>query len=293
MIRAFILMGFTYFFYHLQASGDIAKYINMKYAYISKIGLVIFVILTIVQITNIALDRDNKKEEDCDCGHDHRHEKDFKWYTKIVFYAVMIFPIFSALFLPIQSLDSTIVKSKGFSFQAIEQDSENDDLIRTQYLRPDTSIYFNADGYEKVMEQELARFTKMDPLKLTDDNFLMAMETIYNYPGLFEGKKVEYTGFMYNEDDLLANQGFVLRFGVIHCIADAGVYGMMIELPKDTGKIKNDQWLRVSGTLSTMYYQPFKSTIPYLKVDHVTKQSEPDEPYAYRGYDNPNETPQD
>lgn len=291
MIRAFILMGFTYFFYHLQATGDLAKYINMKYAYISKIGLIIFLILTIVQIANIALDRDNKADA-CDCDHDHTHEKDFKWYSKILFYIVMIFPIFSALCLPIQSLDSTIVKSKGFSFQAIEQDSENDDLIRTQYLRPDTSIYFNADGYEKIMNQELARFTKMDPLKLTDDNFLMAMETIYNYPGLFEGKKVEYTGFMYNEEALKTNQAFVLRFGVIHCIADAGVYGMMVELPKQIEELKDDQWVHVSGTLSTIYYQPFKSTIPYLKVDDVKNQSEPAEPYAFRGYDNPNETPQ-
>lgn len=290
MIRAFILMGFTYFFYHLQTTGDLAKYINMKYAYISKIGLVIFSILTIIQIVNIALDRDRKKTDDCDCGHDHTHEKDYRIYKKIPFYIVMVFPIFSALFLPIQSLDSTIVKSKGFSFQAIDT-QEGDDFIKTQYLKPDTSIYFNADGYEKIMEQELAIYTKMDPLKLTDDNFLMAMETIYNYPGLFEGKKVEYTGFMYKEDALTSNQAFVLRFGVIHCIADAGVYGMLVDLPNGQAKIKDDQWVHVKGTLSTMYYQPFKSTIPYLTVDDVELQEEPDEPYAYRGYDNPNETP--
>lgn len=290
MIRAFILMGFTYFFYHLQASGDIAKYINMKYSYISKLGLAIFLILTIVQIINIALDRDRKNKEACDCGHDHTHERDFNWYKKPLFYIVMVFPIFSALFLPIQSLDSTIVKSKGFSFQAIDA-QEGDDLIQTQYLKPDTSVYFNADGYEKIMNQELAIFTKMDPLKLTDSNFLMAMETIYNYPGLFEGKKIEYTGFIYNEETLTESQAFILRFGVIHCIADAGVYGMLVDMPKGNGRLSDDQWVRVAGTLSTMYYQPFKSTIPYLKLDDVALQNEPDEPYAYRGYDNPNETP--
>lgn len=290
MIRAFILMGFTYFFYQLQATGDIAKYVNMKYAYISKIGLVIFIILTIVQIINIALDRDRQKTIDCDVGHEHTHEKDYRIHKRLLFYIVMAFPVFSALFLPIQSLDSTIVKSKGFSFQAIDA-QEGDNFIKTQYLKPDTSVYFNADGYEKIMKQELAVFTKMDPLKLTDDNFLMAMETIYNYPGLFEGKKVTYKGFMYNEETLTKNQAFVLRFGIIHCIADAGVYGMLIELPKGQASIKDDQWVTVSGTLSTIYYQPFKATIPYLKLDAVSLQKEPDEPYAYRGYDNPNETP--
>lgn len=49
MFRTFILMLFTFFFFHLHASGNLTKYINMKYAYLSYIAIILLAILTAVQ----------------------------------------------------------------------------------------------------------------------------------------------------------------------------------------------------------------------------------------------------
>lgn len=49
MFRLLVLMGFTFFFYHLHASGNLTKYINMKYAYLSFIAIFLLAILTVVQ----------------------------------------------------------------------------------------------------------------------------------------------------------------------------------------------------------------------------------------------------
>lgn len=49
MFRTFILMLFTFFFFHLHASGNLTKYINMKYAYLSYIAIFLLSILTAVQ----------------------------------------------------------------------------------------------------------------------------------------------------------------------------------------------------------------------------------------------------
>ncbi|MBD5010645.1 DUF1980 domain-containing protein, partial [Xanthomonas citri pv. citri] len=49
MFRLLVLMGFTFFFYHLHASGNLTKYINMKYAYLSFIAIFLLAILTAVQ----------------------------------------------------------------------------------------------------------------------------------------------------------------------------------------------------------------------------------------------------
>ncbi|MFJ8262751.1 TIGR03943 family putative permease subunit [Rummeliibacillus sp. NPDC094406] len=286
MIRALILMGFTYFFYYLFASGDNAKYINMKYEYINILGIILFATLTVVQIFNIAKG-DSKVE--CDCGHDHEHEQDKPWWKRILFYGLFAFPLITGLGLPIATLDSTVVRSKGFSFQSINTLQKGDQFIKPQYLKPDTSVFFGKDGYLDLMQQELDEFSKMDPVALNDNNFLMGMETLYNFPGDFMGKTVSYKGFIYHGEDheLGKNQVFVLRFGVIHCIADAGVYGMLVQLPKDE-HFKNDEWVNVEGTLSTIYYQPFKSKIPYLKVTKIEDTEKPEEPYTFRGYDNPN-----
>ncbi|WP_102692324.1 TIGR03943 family putative permease subunit [Rummeliibacillus pycnus] len=286
MIRALILMGFTYFFYYLYASGDNAKYINMKYEYINILGMILFAVLTTVQIFNIAK---GEPKIECDCGHDHEHEQDKPWWKRILLYALFAFPLVTGLGLPIATLDSTVVRSKGFSFQSINTLQKGDQFIKPQYLKPDTSVFFAKDGYLDLMKQELDEFSKMDPVALNDNNFLMGMETLYNFPGDFEGKTVSYKGFIYHGEDheLGKNQVFVLRFGVIHCIADAGVYGMLVQLPGNQ-QFKNDQWVNVEGKLSTIYYQPFRSNIPYLKVTKIEETQKPEEPYTFRGYDNPN-----
>ncbi|WP_374988944.1 TIGR03943 family putative permease subunit [Priestia megaterium] len=41
-------------------------------------------------------------------------------------------------------------------------------------------------------------------------------------------------------------------------------------------------WATVTGEVSTMYYQPFKKTIPVLKVTKVKREQAPNNPYVYR-----------
>ncbi|MDX1807015.1 MAG: DUF1980 domain-containing protein, partial [Paenisporosarcina sp.] len=66
MMRTYILLVFTFFFAHLHASGNITKYINMKYAYLSYSAIFIFALLTIVQIyTDIKQSKDVSAEACC------------------------------------------------------------------------------------------------------------------------------------------------------------------------------------------------------------------------------------
>jgi putative membrane protein len=276
MLRTIILMLFTYFFFHLHATGNISKYINMKYAFLSLSALVILIILTIVQFVTWL--KEDNNHESCSCGgchHDHHSQSKLK---RTIGYGILLFPIVSGLFLPIATLDSNIVRAKGFYFPSIQN---KDNYVRSQYLRPDTSIYYGKDGYEEIMKQGLQQFSSSKKILLTDRNYLKGMETIYNFPGEFMGKTIEFEGFAFKGENIHQRQWFVLRFGIIHCIADSGVYGMLVEFPEDLN-IKNDEWVRVRGTLSSIYYQPFKSTIPLLKVTSWSKIPAPEDPYVYR-----------
>lgn len=76
---------------------------------------------------------------------------------------------------------------------------------------------------------------------------------------------------------------FILRFGIIHCVADSGVFGILVEFP-DNMKLKDDEWIHVKGSLSSIYYQPFKAAIPVLQVKEWSKIEKPNDPYVYRGY---------
>ncbi|GGJ58488.1 putative membrane protein [Anoxybacillus voinovskiensis] len=281
MLRFYILLGFTFLFFHLHITGDISKYINMRYSYLSFSAIFLFAFLTIVQLI-IA----NRKKSEHHC-HDeccHPHEEQQTAWKKALHYVVFIFPIVSALLFPIATLDSNIVKAKGFHIPGFDTKSE-DPFVQRQFLRPDTSIYYGKDDYDDLMRKELKRFSQSSSLVLNDQNYLKVIETIYQFPGEFSDKEMEMDGFVYHDETTNKNELFLLRFGIIHCIADSGVYGLLVQFP-DAAKLKNDDWIHVKGKLSTIYYQPYNATIPYVQVESWHSIKQPEEPYVFRGYDN-------
>ena len=99
MFRAYILLGFTILIAQLHISGNITKYINMKYAYLSKTAAIILGFLTVVQII-IVFQKEHQKEREqhncgCDhshCGHDHSKDEN-TWWKKAFSYTLFCFPI--------------------------------------------------------------------------------------------------------------------------------------------------------------------------------------------------------
>jgi putative membrane protein len=278
MLRVLILIGLTYLFMHLHASGDISKYINMKYSYISYSAIYILAIFTFISIY-FYMKEDEHDQDQCgdECGHSHEENT---WWKKVITYGVFIIPILTGLFLPVATLDSSIVEKKGFYFPVY---ADSDTTSQQQFLQPDTSVYYGQNDYDDLMAKSLKNLLKKDMLELNESNYLTDLESIYNYPGQFIGKEVKITGFSYSTNELAANQRFLFRFGIIHCVADSGVFGMLVELPEDINP-ENDEWLTVSGKLETIYYQPFKKTIPFLKVTSWETISTPEDPYVYRKY---------
>jgi putative membrane protein len=282
MIRGLILIFFSYFIIHLHTSGNISKYINMKYSYLSLSAGIALAILAIVQI--FILLKEEKITNDCDHEHcDHQHSKEDRWYKKLFIYPIFLFPIISGLFFPIATLDSNIVRAKGFHFP-VYNEGKGDPYAQQQFLRPDTSVYYGVEAYSELINEDKQKLLKENSVVLNDKNYLKGMETIYNFPGDFDGKEIEFKGFVFNDSESIdKNMLFVFRFGVIHCIADSGVFGMLVEMPEEI-HLKDDQWITVKGKISSVYYQPFKTNIPFVKVESWSNTDTPKEQYVYRGY---------
>lgn len=278
MVRLFILLGLTFLFMHLHASGNISKYINMEYSYVSQIAIYILAIFTLMGSYLYLKEGDQEECEECHQGHDHSHEN--KVWKKILTYSLFLIPIFTGLFLPVATMDSNIVEKKGFHFPVYD---DTDEYSQHQFLQPDTSLYYGKDDYLTLMDQSLKSLVEYNRIHLTDENYLTDLEAIYYSPGKFTGKQITLTGFSYNSEDVAKNQVFLFRFGIIHCVADSGAFGMLIEFPEGMNP-KNDEWYSVTGELETIYYQPFKKTIPILKVSSYNKTVEPKDPYVYRQY---------
>ena len=109
MFKVLILILTTNLFFMLHVTGNISKYINMKYSFLSASMIVILFILTVVEGIKLWSSGVKKEEQhDCDCSHndhDHEHHHDHghkkkkqsvgKRIKKFLAYTVVLVPAIS------------------------------------------------------------------------------------------------------------------------------------------------------------------------------------------------------
>lgn len=287
MIRFLILSGYFELMMYLQVSGKLDQYINVHYRYLAILSMILSALLALVQLY-IWIKSDSvkgKKQGDEEVHHHHDHDHDHgltKPSQRVIAYVLLALPVIVGTLFPTVSLDTTIVEAKGFNFP-ISKESVGDPEMQIQYLKPDTSIYFNKSDYLDQMKKLKEKYDDKPLIKITDENYLEVMELIYNYPSEFIGKKISYEGFVYKTPDGEKEDNFLFRFGIIHCVADSGVFGLLTHMPEGTN-VKNDKWYKVEGTIQSDYYEPFKRDIPVVEVNTLTKIEAPKNQYVYRSF---------
>ena len=280
MLRFLILSGYFELMMYLQVSGKLDQYINVHYRYLAILSMILSALLALVQLY---LWVKNGKAEEETHEHDHDHDHGLsKPYQRGIAYVLLALPVIVGTLFPTVSLDTTIVEAKGFNFP-VSKESVGDPEMQTQYLKPDTSIYFNKSDYLDQMNELKEKYGDKQTIKITDENYLEVMELIYNYPSEFIGKKISYEGFVYQTPNDSNADVFLFRFGIIHCVADSGVFGLLTHMPEGV-TVKNDEWYKIEGTIQSDYYQPFKREIPSVVVTNAEKVSAPKNQYVYRSF---------
>lgn len=280
MIRFLILIGYTILMMYLQVSGRLNQYINVHYRYLAVLSMILSFVLAIVQLI-IWNKEEDKKLTDHDSHADHDHGLN-KPYQREIAYLLLSLPLIVGFMFPTISLDTSIVEAKGFNFP-LSKESVGDPDVETQYLKPDTSIYFDKTDYNEQMKQALTRYITDNHVKVTEENYLEVMELIYTYPSEFIGKTISYKGFAFNSTQKEQQNIFVFRFGIIHCVADSGVFGLLIHMPAGQ-TLKNNDWVELTGKIRSDYYVPFKREIPVVDVTKVKQVKEPKNQYVYRSF---------
>lgn len=280
MLRFLILSGYFELMMYLQVSGKLDQYINVHYRYLAILSMILSALLALVQLY---LWVKNGKAEEETHKHDHDHDHGLsKPYQRGISYVLLALPVIVGTLFPTVSLDTTIVEAKGFNFP-VSKESVGDPEMQTQYLKPDTSIYFNKSDYLDQMNELKEKYGDKQTIEITDENYLEVMELIYNYPSEFIGKKISYEGFVYQTPNDSNADVFLFRFGIIHCVADSGVFGLLTHMPEGV-TVKNDEWYKIEGTIQSDYYQPFKREIPSVVVTNAEKVAAPKNQYVYRSF---------
>jgi putative membrane protein len=168
---------------------------------------------------------------------------------------------------------------EGYMEDQKNQPSIDEELADAPLEHPDGfELQEPPEGYYEELKAEML---KMDTIVVDEDRYIPMMNIIDMSIKEFVGKKIEMVGFVYREADFSENQFVVARFGLSCCVADASVYGTLSTM-SGAGDLENDDWVKVSGTLTTTQYNNW--TLPYVEVDTLEKVEQPDSPYIYEYY---------
>lgn len=279
MVRTLILAGYFAMMSYLQVTGKLNQYINPEYQYLTTMTMVISLVLALIQLVDWVKEEPNHEHQTC--GGENHHHGGGSRLSRGIMYGLVSLPILAVGLLPTVNLDASIVSAKGFNFP-ISKDSTSFGDIEQQYLKPNTHIFFNDEDYEELMSKDMEKYQdKNADLVMTDENYLELMELIYNYPQEFIGRKLTIKGFSYYEPQ--SKHHFLFRFGILHCVADSGVYGLLLnDEENQLAGISDNQWLEVNGTIDTEFYEPFSQTVPRLSINNVSKITPPTNEYVYR-----------
>ena len=269
MIRFLILASYFELSMYLQVTGKLNQYINMHYSYLAYISMVLSFILALVQL--VVWMKQVKV---------HSHLR--KPSAHLASFFLLSLPILVGWTFPSVSLDSQTVAAKGYHFPlaaGASAEIQKDEGTTSQYLKPDTSSYFTQSAYTKEMKAAAKKYINKQEIDISSENYMEIMEVIYDYPEEFIGKTISLTGFVY-QDPSQDKQQFLFRFGIIHCIADSGVYGLLTKGNEVT--YPDNTWIKAKGKISLTYHKELKQSLPTLEVSSFEKVAQPENPYVYR-----------
>lgn len=212
-LKALLLLGLGAYFAYNIVSGNLANYINIRFAWLSYVAAAVFLLLGVASLVGLLRQREHKHDHDHD--HDHAHGG-MSWGAL----AVVAVPLLLGVLIPSRPLGASAV---------------------------DGNLSLNAAA---VTTSNLS-FT-IPPLERNVLDWLRMFNSVQDYSEL-DGQPADVVGFVYREPNFGENRFMVARFTISCCVADASAIGVPVawdeaeSLPADswvrvTGTFKVDNF---------------------------------------------------
>lgn len=208
IMKAVILFGLSAYFAYNILTGNLANYINERFAWLSYVAVVLFFVLGAASVWSLLRDKGDHHEHDHDHNGDHSHG--IGWGML----AVVAIPLVLGVLIP----------SKPLGVEAVRG------AIATQPLSYGgaTITVLNKPPLERNVLDWLRAFSRAEQ------------------PSDFNGEQADMIGFVYREPDYPEDLFLVARFTVSCCVADANAIGVPVRYT-GTEPLPDGTWVRVSG----------------------------------------------
>ena len=112
--------------------------------------------------------------------------------------------------------------------------------------------------------------------KPADANKVMSLAYVMQHPKTLSGTRVVTEGRVSRDESQPADEATIFRFVIVCCAADATPAHTLIKSP-DVAKLKNDDWVRVDGTLKTIERDGVRETL--IENPKIEAIAAPNDPY--------------
>ncbi|HHK5598243.1 TPA: TIGR03943 family protein [Bacillus tropicus] len=273
-IRGIILIGLAMLLFKLLVTGNIYNFIAPKMIKFTYIAFVVILFLGSLQVW-----RDGReKQDDCNCC---KHHTALKSGMKSFFvYVLFVVPIISAFLFGSVTIDGSLAGKRGMnqSVQARSMEKNEKEGIRANSDWKERDETSNLKVTEQVEEQLAKSMLEQGEIQVEDKDYVQTMSIIGQDVKGFKGKEITFSGFIYNDKDVMGNKAVVARYGITCCIADASVWGMIVT-GQNVEKLPEETWVKVTGILDKTTYK--RTLFPLVKISKVEKINKPTDPYVY------------
>lgn len=300
LVRALMLFGLTGLQAGLLFSGTNLLYQAPRMQPFMIFSTIVFLAMGLYALW-AALARGAATPLSCGCSNGPRPSRSAKTATATLFGLVLL----TGFLFPHQLLDGRVAENKGISLhrstsaalfgpqptenifpvdhlsietipwdtgQAASQAPEHGD--EQDKLHAELGIWYDRNLHTQMTDELLAEQT----LTVTDASFLDAMLIISAYLDEFQGRDLEFSGFVFHDQSMAANELAVARIAVTCCLADSTVYGLLVRAPH-LPLPANDVWVRARGRIHKTQFMG--EDIPLIVANHLDVVSSPEQPYVY------------
>lgn len=242
-----VLLSFTYYLYTLLTTGKIYLFINPKVIKFVCLSLILFIILSIIQLKRVFTIAKSK--------------------TRKINLWVFLFPLALGIFINPQELSSKTAVKSGTSLV------ENNLSKQNAQAKSNISVKIEPNKAQ-IQNSEIV---------IDSSNFTHLVDDItYSDPNKYKGRTIKITGLVFRDETTTKNEFFIARLMIVCCAADMEVEGILCDWSKTT-TLKDDQWITVTGIIDTEMHKVYGSNqiTPFIRIEKVVNAEKPKNPYVY------------
>lgn len=254
VLQLIILIGFAFFFSYIIFTGKVLLYVTPRIVPYVKFAIVAMILFSLFIVGDI-----------------------FKPKRKanILPYLFFIIPLAMAFILPAKSMDST-----SMSFSDINSTQQFLDTAKSNGSNNNTSnnATTTVNAASKPDKEDFGLSMQGDTIVISSDNFVKWIQEIYDNMSVYEGKKIQLTGFVFKDKAYNKNEFVTARFMMSCCSADLQPVGLLCRYDK-AAELNQDAWINLKGKIQIIDYKGEK--IPIITPESIQKTEKPQNDYVY------------